>query len=147
MKTKSVSLILAAAFILCGCATTQLENTAISTGISAGIGLIPDASRRAMVANYADVAAATLRAATGNETTAELSALLNAAIPSSVRAKYPEIISLVTPVIISTYKWAYDKYGAKNNTKLYGVLNDLANDIEIGASAYVSHQATAADGP
>jgi hypothetical protein len=145
MKNKYLSLILTA-LILCGCATTQLQNTAISTGISAGIGLIPE-SGRATVANYVDVAASTLRAATGQETPAQLTVLLNAAIPASIRTKYPQIVSLVTPVIISTYKWAYEKYGAKNNTKLYATLNDLASDLEAGAAPYVSPAPSVQNGP
>jgi hypothetical protein len=131
--------------LLCSCATFSnyfSDNTivsAVTVATSSGLRYgIKDAARRTVIANYIDVVAAVaVRATSGTPSPGDLSAAITNAIPSSVKANYPEIVAFVVPVIVSNYEIAYMKFGP-NAAKLYAVLSDIATGLESGAAPYIT---------
>jgi hypothetical protein len=119
--------------------SSQQITTAVSVGTSAGLRyVVKDPAKRTVIANYIDVGAAALRTVTGTPTPDQLNTLINQAIPADIRNQYPELIAFVSPLVISSYQLAFDKYGP-NAEKLYQALNDIALGLEAGAAPYISH--------
>lgn len=139
MKTLITSLLAVAFLTSCATVPSSVVNTGITIGVSTALRLgITDSARRTVVANYIEVAAAALRSITGTPTSDQLTALINSAIPSSVKANYPEVLAFVEPIIVSNYQALLAKYGT-NTTKVYAGLNAFAIDLEAAAAPYISH--------
>ena len=147
MKKLTLTLAIVSALFASGC--KQLGNVSdsqISTGVAIGTtaGLrygIQDAAKRTLVADYINVCASALRSLTGTPppTPADLTALLNKAVPDSIRSQNPELIAFVAPLVVTAYQFAYDKYGSgADAAKLYGVLNSIAVGLETGAAPYIT---------
>ena len=136
MIQKLISLVTALAFLGCSTVNTQLAGTAISAGVNAGLRFgIKDARQRATVANYLYVSAGALRSIVGTPTPDALTIQINAFIPASIKNDYPELITMVVPIVVSLYQTALAKYG-NDAPKIYAVLNSIATNIEIGAASY-----------
>lgn len=120
----------------CSQVNMQLASTAISAGVTAGLRFgVQDSDKRAELANWLYVAAGAIRTISGTPTDAEFVAQINAFIPSKIKDNYPELLSMVLPLVVSLYHTARAKYGT-NLEKIYGALDAIATSIEIGASSY-----------
>ena len=98
--------------LLCSCSGTLTDTvitTAATVGATTGMRFIP-AAKQAEVAKYADYVATILRTLTGPLTAAQLTTAINNAIPASVRADVPELLTFLTPVIVTQYQNLYAKY-------------------------------------
>jgi hypothetical protein len=91
---------------------------------------IHDPARRTVIANYIDVYAVALRTVSGDPTDEQLLALINQFVPANIRSEYPELVTLVTPVIIAAYRLA----------PKYATLENIAAGLELGAAPFISHQ-------
>jgi hypothetical protein len=127
-----------------GCATTNIQWTdttitaAVSFGTTEGLRLaIKDSAKRTEIANYITTYAGALRSISGTPTPDALLAAITQFIPASIRQQYPELQSIVFPVISSVYGQVYAKFGA-DHAKIYQVLNDIATGLESGSSPYIS---------
>jgi len=121
----------------------SVSNDQITVAVSVGTGAtlqyaIKDSAKRTIIANYVQYIATVVRTVTGSPTPAQLTNLIGNSVPASVKANYPELLTLVSPLIVSSYQLAFDKYGA-DAKKLYPVLNAIAVGLENGSAPYVSH--------
>ncbi len=127
--------------VSCGTFSTNFTPTQIGDGVtlavSNGLYFIKDTSKRSVIAKYVDVYAHGLRTVTGAPTSDQLVVYLNSFIPASVAAQYPELGTLVTPLIVAEYFKIYKKYG-NNAAKVYEYLNALAAGLERGVAPYLS---------
>lgn len=122
--------------MLSACAT--LQTVAIPSVISAGLKYgIKDDAKRTVVANYICVVAKAARSVGSNMSPEELTAYINSFIPANIRAAYPEIEKIGTPVVVAAYKDAFAKYG-QNFTKVYAALAQAATWLEAGAAPYIT---------
>jgi hypothetical protein len=131
----------AIALVTAGCAQLQSVGVtpAVTVATSTGLKFV-DPAKRAVIADYIDVYASALRTITTTEpapTSAELATMINQFVPADVKEQYPELVTFVTPLIVSTYQSALDHYG-DNAAKLYKVLNEIALGLEAGAAPYIT---------
>ena len=136
MKKLITIKILAAVLLLSGC--TTIPKSTVDAGISLAITEalkygIKESANRTAVANLIDYVASFVRTLTGNPTPDQLSAAITSAIPANIRSQFPEILSLVLPVIVNNYGYLQSHF-----TSAQSVLNEIATDLEAGASSYIS---------
>ena len=141
MKTKITAALLSVAIftsplLITSCTQQQFNDAAIIAAVTVATttGLkmaVKDEARRTVIANYLDVYSTALRSITGDPTPEQLTAIVNQFIPQNVKDQYPELVTFAVPLIVSTYKQAYDKWG-KDKSVTY--LNDIATGIEDGAA-------------
>src|SRR5437762_10292054 len=138
---KLISLV-AASVVLASCNFTVSNDqitSAVSIGTSAALHYaIKDTAKRTVIANYTQYIATVVRTVSGTPTPDQLTALITQSVPANVRANYPELLSLVAPVVVSAYQLAYDKYGA-DAQKLWPVLNAIALGLENGTAPVTSN--------
>jgi hypothetical protein len=121
----------------------SVSNDQITVAVSVGTGAtlqyaIKDQAKRTIIANYVQYIATVVRTVTGSPTPSQLTSLIGNAVPSNVKVNYPELLTLVSPLIVSSYQLAYDKYGA-DAAKIYPVLGAIALGLENGSAPYVTH--------
>jgi hypothetical protein len=110
--------------------------SAVTVGTTTGLRFV-EPGKRTEISNYIDVYAQALRSITGTPTSAELAALINQFVPDNVKEKYPELVTFVTPLIVSSYQSALEHYG-QDAEKLYKVLSEIALGLEAGAAPYIT---------
>jgi hypothetical protein len=131
--------IIALALLLNGC--SAINDAAITAGVTAltkaGLESITPSAKQTAIANFVDALAVPLRALTGNETPAQLTALLLAEIPQNFQTQYPELVNWAVPLIVGEYTTLYNQYHG-NVAHVYQVANDIAVGLVAGASQYIS---------
>jgi hypothetical protein len=136
MKKLLIAFAIVPALLLLSCAT--VSKPTIDAGISLAVTEalkygIRDSAKRTALANLVDYVASFVRTLTGNPTPDQLSAAITGAIPANIRAQFPEILSLVIPLIVNNYGYLNSHFSAGS-----AVLNEIATDLEAGVAAYIS---------
>ena len=125
--------------LLFGCAgqlQDALITSAATAGATTGMRFIP-AANRTPVANYVDYVATVIRAAKPPLTSDELTALINARVPASVKSDLAILLPFVTPIIATQYNNLLAKAGG-NATAIVNGLNDIATGLEAAMAPYVT---------
>src|SRR5216117_865596 len=145
MKLFSLNIV-ATIVLFSGCASfqnIQWSDATIIAGVSFGTteGLklaIKDSAKRTAIANYINTYAKGLRSISTAPTPDALLAEITEYVPANIKQAYPELQSIVFPVVSSIYGQAYQKFGS-DHAKIYQVLSDIASGLETGSLPYVTH--------
>ena len=117
----------ASALLFTGCANQESTvTTAAKAATEAILDHIPQAAKTP-VANELDVGAVAIRSLKGKLTSQELTDKITAFFPQSIREQYPQIISMLVPVVVFAYQ-----------TQGEVCFQYIANGIEQGASTYIT---------
>jgi len=115
------------ALLLAGCANQESTvTTAAKTATEAILDHVPQAAKTP-VANELDVGAVAIRSLKGKLSASELTEKITAFFPQSIREQYPQIISMLVPVVVFAYQ-----------TQGEVCFQYIANGIEQGASTYIT---------
>ena len=127
MKKILFAKILCAALLFTGCANQESTvTTAAKAATEAILDHVPQAARTP-VANELDVGAVAIRSLKGKLSASELTDKITAFFPQSIRDQYPQIISMLVPVVVFAYQ-----------TQGEVCFQYIANGIEQGASTYIT---------
>src|SRR5437016_5300246 len=102
------SVLVALLLVSCASIPSSVVNTGIVVGVTTALRFaVTNPTKRAAISNYIDVYAGALRSITGSPTPEQLTAQINAFIPASVKASLPELLTFITPLIVSNYEALY----------------------------------------
>ena len=118
--------------------TPQQMGAGLSLAVSTGLQLgVKDVAKRAVIAQYVYNYAGGLRTVTGSPTPEQLAGYLVQFIPANVATQYPELGTLVVPLIIAAYNRVYTK-NKDHADVLYAYLSAAALGLEDAAAKFLA---------